>query len=146
MSTKSLSSHRPGGPLELWRIAYPLILNNAAMTIMQFVDRMFLARHSTPEVAAALPGGILSFTLMAFFQVTVAFSSTVVSQYHGRKDAEGCARAPWAAFHVCFLASLSCIAMTYVGPYLIDLSNHPYEVLWREKIYFQMLMPGAGRP
>jgi len=141
----SLSSYpAPGGTRELWHIAYPLILNNAAMVVMQFVDRMFLARHSTQAVAAALPGGILSFTLMAFFQVTIGFASTVVSQYHGRGDREGCAKAPWAAFHLCLPASLSCILMTYVGPYLIDLSNHPHEVLWREKVYFQMLMPGGG--
>ena len=34
-----------GGYLEICRIAYPLIIMSASNSVMQFVDRWFLAHH-----------------------------------------------------------------------------------------------------
>jgi len=34
---------------------------------MQFTDRVFLANYSVDSIAAALPAGIASFTLISFF-------------------------------------------------------------------------------
>ena len=129
---------------QIWRVAYPLILNNAAQTIMTFVDRAFLAKSSTEDVAAALPGGILSFTLMSFFVVTTGFTSTLVSQHHGRGDPESCVKATWAGIYLSLAAGVFCALMGWVGPLIIDLSGHPETVAWREKIYFQMLVPCGG--
>ncbi len=42
-----------GGFTELWKVAYPLIITNATHTVMQFVDRKFLAMDLTRDVAAA---------------------------------------------------------------------------------------------
>ena len=50
-----------GGYAEIWRVAYPLMIMNASHTFMQVCDRKFLSYHSTMEVAAALPAGILAF-------------------------------------------------------------------------------------
>lgn len=52
-----------GGYFEISRLAWPLIIMGASNTIMQFVDRKFLSSLSTTAVAAALPAGILYFTL-----------------------------------------------------------------------------------
>jgi MATE family multidrug resistance protein len=111
---------------------------------MTFVDRAFLAKRSTEDVAAALPGGLLSFTFMSFFVVTTGFASTLVAQRHGKEDREGCVQATWAAFHLSLIAGLFCVGVSFLGPWIIQISHHPESVMWREKIYFQMLVPGGG--
>lgn len=135
----------PGNYREIWLIAYPLILMNASHTIMQFVDRKFLSMHATEDVAAAVPAGILCFTLFAFFVVTTGFTSAVVSQFHGSRDWKSCARAPWSGFFFALFAGLVCsYIIIHLGNFLIWLSGHHSSLLSRELTYFGTLMPGAG--
>jgi MATE family multidrug resistance protein len=75
------------------RLAYPLFVSMGAFTVMQFCDRIFLARYSSISIQAALPAGILSFTLICFFQALAGYAGTFVAQYHGARDPEGCVRA-----------------------------------------------------
>ena len=67
---------RPGGVREVWRVATPIIISMMSFTLMQFVDRIFLAHHSSVALRAALPAGTLSFTLTSFFQGLAGFSGT----------------------------------------------------------------------
>ncbi len=134
-----------GGYREIWLIAYPLIITNASHTIMQFVDRKFLSINSTTDVAAALPGGILCFTMMTFFFSTVGFSAALVSQYHGRGDYAACSRVPWSAALQALIWGLFCTyILTHLGNFLIDLSGHKSSLAIREQAYFSMLMAGSG--
>ena len=135
----------PGNYREIWVIAYPLILMNASHTIMQFVDRKFLSMHATEDVAAAVPAGILCYTLFAFFLVTTGFTSAVVSQFHGSGDQKSCARAPWAGFFFALFAGLICsYGVIQLGYMLIGMGNHHPSLLDREFTYFGTLMPSAG--
>ena len=43
----------PGGYLEIWRIAWPLIILSASNTVMMLTNRIFLAHDSPEEIAAA---------------------------------------------------------------------------------------------
>ena len=52
---------------EVLHVVIPLVLSNMAFTVMQFTDRVLLARHSSEAIQAALPAGIVAFTLVAFF-------------------------------------------------------------------------------
>ena len=134
-----------GGFLEIWQIAYPLILVNASNVIMQFVDRKFLSMNSTVDVAAALPGGILCFTLFSFFTVTTGFSSAIVSQYNGRNDHEACSRVPWASFYYALFAGLVCsYLMPFLGNYVISAGGHLPEIISREKQYFNVMIATGG--
>ena len=136
---------KTGGYFEICNIAYPLILVNASNVIMQFFDRKFLAMNSTLDVAAALPGGILCFTLFTFFTLTTAFSSSIVSQYNGRHDDEACARVPWASFYFALFAGLICsYIMPFVGNYIIDIGGHLPEIAIREKQYFNAMIATGG--
>jgi len=136
---------KPGGYWELWNVAYPLILVNASHSIMQFTDRKFLSMGSTIDVAAAMPGGILCFTLFSFFLVTTTFTSAIVAQFHGKGDHAACARVPWAGFAFALFAGLlSSYALPPVGAWLIGVGGHSPELVERELAYFEALMPGAG--
>lgn len=54
----------PGGLREVSRVAFPLILSTASLSLMQFCDRMFLSWYSGVSIRASLPAGILSFTMI----------------------------------------------------------------------------------
>ena len=59
--------YEPGGYVEIWKIAWPLIILSASNTLMMIINRVFLAKNSPEEIAAAMPAGQMFFTLMALF-------------------------------------------------------------------------------
>jgi hypothetical protein len=75
---------------EVFRVTWPLALGMANNAVMQFVDRVFLARESTAALEAVLPASMLSLLFVGFAQTTVAYSGTFVAQYFGAGDRRGC--------------------------------------------------------
>ncbi|NLF23718.1 MAG: MATE family efflux transporter [Lentisphaerae bacterium] len=128
---------------EVLRIATPLIISNSALTVMQFCDRLFLARYSSVSIQAALPAGILSFTFICLFAATAGYAGTFVAQYHGAGDRRQCIRVTaqglWLA-----LASLPFLLLLIpVGNGLMGIIGHAPEVLAEERIYFGWMMRGG---
>lgn len=136
---------RPGGYREILLIAYPLIIMSAGHTVMQFFDRKFLAENSTVDVAAALPAGILSFSMFCFFMVSANFTSALVAQAWGAKRPDDCVKACWNGFYFGLAAALLItFVLPYVGEYFIMYANHSPELTVREVEYFNILMPGGA--
>ncbi len=130
---------------EIGIVAYPLIIMNATSTIMQFVDRKFLSMNSTEDVSAALPAGILSFTLLSVLLISTRFTSAIVSQYNGKEDKISCARVIWGSFYFALFAGIiSSYLLPPLGEYLINLGNHAPDIMQREQIYFKMIVPSGG--
>lgn len=135
---------RPGGVREVWRVAAPIIISMVSFTLMQFFDRIFLAHHSSVGLRAALPAGILSFTLTAFFQSLAGFASTFVAQYHGAGRREECSRVTAQGVWLGFLTWPLCIAVIPLGFWFLTIAGHPPDVLAAEKTYLGILMLGGG--
>ncbi len=141
---RALWIHGPGGMVEVWRIALPLIISTASLTLMQFCDRMFLAWYSGVSIRAALPAGILAFTMICGFFAVAGYGGTFVAQYHGAGDPRGCGRATAQA--VLFaLVSWPVILLLFLplGRLALAWSGHPPEVLAEELIYFDISMWGS---
>ena len=75
-----------GGYRHVLRLVVPMVLSNAAFTVMQFTDRVLVARHGSEDIQAAMPAGILTFCLMSLFTATAGYAGTFVAQYHGAGD------------------------------------------------------------
>lgn len=134
-----------GGYSEIWKVAYPLIIMSASHTVMQFCDRKFLSMNSTEDVAAALPAGILCFTMFCFFMVTTNFTSAIVAQLYGAGRYNSCVRAAWTGFYFSLGASaLIAFVMPLIGIAVIEYGNHTAAIMSREKDYFEILMPGGS--
>jgi MATE family multidrug resistance protein len=112
---------------------------------MQFTNRIFLSINSTEDVAAALPAGILYFTLFCFFMVTAGFTSVLVAQYHGAGDAVSCVRSVWSGFYFALIAMM---IITFIVPPLgrliLTYGGHPPEIMAREIEYFNSLIPSGA--
>lgn len=133
----------PGGYREVLRVAWPLIVSTGSFTLMQFVDRMFLAWHSATAIQAALPAGILSFTLVSGFMAVAGYANTFVAQYHGAGDPLGCSRSTAQAVWLSLITWPLLLALIPAGRWLLRISGHPAEVLALELPYFTILMVGG---
>lgn len=135
---------RPGGYREVWRVAAPIIVSMASFTLMQFCDRVFLAHYGSVALRAALPGGILAFTLTSFFQALAGYAGTFVAQYHGAGKQQECGRATAQGLWLGLLTWPIGLALIPFGAWLLTLAGHPAEVLAAEKTYMGILMVGCG--
>ena len=134
----------PGGYREVWRVAAPIIVSMASFTLMQFCDRVFLARYSSVALRAALPGGILAFTLTSFFQALAGYAGTFVAQYHGAGRKADCGRATAQGLWLALLTWPLGLALIPAGARLLALFGHPADVLAAEQSYMGILMTGCG--
>jgi len=139
-NNSSATTPSPGGYREMWRIAMPLILSMGAMTIMQFTDRVFLARYSSVALQAALPSGILVYTLICLFQAIAGYSGTFAAQYHGAKKPGHCVHATLQGFWLAFASWPIILALIPLGIWLMSLGGHSPAVFTAEKEYFIILM------
>ena len=131
----------PGGYREIWHIAYPLIMMSATQTLMMFVDRKMLASHSTDEMAAALPAGILYFTLFCFFSVTANFTSALVAQFYGNKERFACVKSVWSGVYLAVVFSLLIIFVNpLIGEFLLYNTEHDAATKQLEVTYFHSLL------
>lgn len=124
-------------------MAYPLIISTGSFSLMQFVDRVFLARHSTVSIQAALPAGLLSFTLVCAFMAVAGYANTFVAQYYGRGDREGCSRATAQGVWLSLFSWPLILLLIPVGRWLLQQAGHAPDVLAQELDYFTILMAGA---
>lgn len=137
--------HEPGGYVEIWRIAWPLIIFSASNTIMMITNRVFLAWDSKDEVAASMPASQMFFTLMAFFLITASFTATIVAQHHGSDNREGCIRATWNGFYFgAIVAALLAYALPAGGAWILTHNGHDPRIAVYEAEYFIALSPCAG--
>lgn len=134
----SSSSYR-----ELLRIAVPLIVTSAFFTVQNFCDRMFLAWYSPATLQAAVPAGILFFTLVCGFMSTAAFANSLVAQYYGSGDLRSCSRSVAQAILLALLSFPLILLLIPVGLWMLSLSGHAPDVMAAEKTYLKVLMAGG---
>ena len=135
---------QPGGYREVWRVAFPIVLSTASFTVMQFIDRLFLAWHSEVALRAALPAGMLALTLTMFFQSLAGYSATFVAQWHGAGKPRECARAAWQGVWTGLATWPVCFLLVPAGRWLLGLAGHEPTMLAAERSYYAILVAAGG--
>lgn len=144
MSNSVKKSPPPGSYREILSLAYPLILSTASMTVMHFVDRVFLAWYSPTAIAAATPAGITSFTIVCFFMGVSQYTTMIVAQYFGAKDNARCGIATWQGVFFSLASYGAILLFIPLGPSIFRWGGHPSEIVELEVSYFSILMWGGG--
>ena len=134
----------PGGYREVLVIAIPLILSTATWSIQHFVDRMFLTWYSTEAIAAALPAGMLNFSMTSIFMGTAGYLSTFVAQYYGAKRYHRIGPVLWQGVYVSLLGGLVIVCTIPFAEPVFRLVGHSPLVQQNEVAYFQILCLGGG--
>jgi MATE family multidrug resistance protein len=133
-----------GGYREVLVVAIPLILSTATWSIQHFVDRMFLTWYSPEAIAAAMPAGMLNFSMVSIFMGTAGYGTTFVAQYYGAGQFHRIGPALWQGVYVSLLGGLviAC-AIPFAEP-VFRLVGHSPLVQQNEVEYFKILCLGGG--
>ncbi len=132
-----------GGYRELLRIAWPLIISTGSFSLLNFCDRMFLGWYSPETFRAAVPAGILCFTMICGFVALAAYSNTFVAQYFGARQYEKCSVATMQGVWLALLSWPIILMLIPLGVFFLKISGHGPDVFKEERIYFIILMLGS---
>lgn len=140
--------HAPASTASIYRqilkVSMPLVASLGATTVMEFTDRLFLARYSLDAIAAATPAGIMALLAMTIFLGTTSYVSVFVAQYTGQGRPEMVGRAVWQGIYVALLGALTLAALALFSDPIFALAGHSPEIRELETIYFRVLCLGAG--
>ena len=134
----------PNGYRHVFTISLPLVASMGTITLMQFTDRIFLANYSVEAITAALPAGILSFTLISFFMGVAGYTNSFVAQYAGAQALDRVGAAIWQAIYFSLFAACFLALFYFFSHQLFDLIGHSADVRTLEIAYFNILTLGAG--
>jgi MATE family multidrug resistance protein len=134
----------PGGYREVLVVAIPLILSTATWSVQHFVDRMFLTWYSPEAIAAAMPAGMLNFSMTSIFMGTAGYLSTFVAQYYGAKRYHRIGPALWQGVYVSLLGGLVIVCAIPFAEPVFRLVGHSPLVQQNEVEYFRILCLGGG--
>ena len=136
--------YAPGGYSEVLRIAFPLIISTGTWSIQHFVDRMFLAWYSPEAIAAAVPAGLLSFTITCLFMGTASYVGTFVAQYYGAGKYSRCGPSLWQGMYVALIGGILQIMLIPLSEPMFRAIGHAPALMEQERIYFEIMCWGAG--
>ena len=125
-------------------IALPLIITNSSQSLMQFTDRMFLSWYSPEALAACVPAGLLSFTIISFFMGSCGYTAVFVANYFGQKKYARLSVALWQGVLLGIISWLIIILLTPLGRFFIMQTNHAADVKTLEITYFTILTLFGG--
>lgn len=131
------------GIAEVLALAIPLMISTASWTLMQVTDRVFLLWHSKAEMAAAMPAGMLLFTLQSFPLGVLSYLNTFVAQYDGAERPDEIGRVMGQGLWIAAIFTVPALALIPFAPTLFLLAGHGAEMAGREAIYFQILSYGV---
>jgi MATE family multidrug resistance protein len=129
----------PGGYRHILTTAFPLILSTASWAVMHFVDRIFLTWYSTDAVAAAMPAGIVNFTLTSLFIGTAGYVNTFVSQYYGAKMHRRVGPSLWQGIYFALIGGVLSICLIPLAGPLFKAVGHAPQISALETTYFRWL-------
>src|SRR5690606_17391344 len=135
---------RGGGGREVMRLALPLVISTSSWTLMQFVDRLFLLWYSPDALAASLPAGLLSFTIICFFLGVAFYVNTFVAQYFGAKRFERIGPVVCEGIGLGVFCPPLVLATIPAAPLVFSWFGHAPSIVTLEVSYYQSLAYGAG--
>ncbi len=125
-------------------LALPLVISTMSFTVMTFIDRMFLSWYSLNSVAAAMPAGMLQFTLISFPLGLATYVNTFVAQYHGAGRPRKIGPVVWQGIWI-GLAAIPLLLLTPpLARFFFEHAGHDPDVVIEEVTYYDVLTFGSG--
>lgn len=131
--------HEEAGYRQLLTIAFPLILSSGSTSILLFIDRMLLSWHSTEAIAAAMPAGILNWTLLCPFFGMAMYTSTFVAQYTGAKQPERVGASLWQGLYLCVFGTIALPLIAIYTEEIFAVIGHAPRIQEMEASYMRIL-------
>ena len=123
-----------------------MILSTSAITLMQVIDTIVLARYSSQAVAAIGPSGMAVILVQGFLFGTAGYAGTFVAHNHGRGDSDGVVAAAWLGIHTALITGLFALVAAWPLAQLFLLAGHELQVTRDEQSYFMICVAGSFFP
>lgn len=134
----------PGSAAEFLKVAIPLVLSAGSLAIMNVIDRLLLTWYDTDALAAAMPAGMLHWTIMSVPIGVVLYVNTFVAQYDGAGQPGKVVASVWQGVWIALVSGLALLACIPLAPQLLGMANHAPAVLALEIDYFVHLCWGSA--
>jgi len=105
---------------------------------------MFLTWYSSEAIAAAMPAGMLNFSMVSIFMGTAGYVTTFVAQYYGARQFHRIGPALWQGVYVSLLGGLAIVCAIPFAEPVFRLVGHSPLVQQNEVAYFKILCLGGG--
>jgi MATE family multidrug resistance protein len=132
------------GLREILHLALPIIASMASATVMGFIDTWMVALVGTTEVAAAMPAGIIAYTLTALPLGIAQCVSTFTAQALGRGTPEEGSAFAWQGLYLSVAVGIVCFVLWPAAPGFFSLFGHDPEVVALEVVYFRVRLWAVG--
>jgi MATE family multidrug resistance protein len=132
------------GLREILHLALPIIASMASATVMGFIDTWMVALVGTTEVAAAMPAGIIAYTLTALPLGITQCVSTFTAQALGRGTPEEGSAFAWQGLYLSLAVGIVCFVLWPAAPGFFSLFGHEPEVVALEVVYFRIRLWAVG--
>ncbi len=129
---------------EILQFALPIIMSMASYTLIGFVDTWMVAQVGTAEVAAAMPAGIIAYTLTALPLGITQCVSTFAAQALGQGRPDEGALVAWQALYLSVVVGIVVFALWPLAPYFFSLFGHEPDIVALEVVYFRVRLWGIG--
>ena len=136
--------NQPCGPREVMVLALPLVLTTASWAIMHFVDRVFLTWYSAEAVAAAMPSGLITWTMLSLPVGIALYLNTFVAQYHGAGQPERIGAVTWQSLRIGLYSTPLFIAAIPLASWIFRQASNDESLVIHEIIFFQTHTLCAG--
>jgi MATE family multidrug resistance protein len=133
----------PGGYRELLTLAVPLMISSGTQSLMHIIDRILLTWYSHDALAAALPAGIVYWTVLSLPFGVAQYVNTFVAQYEGAGRKERVAASVWNGAYFAILSGGVLTLAAPLGFPLFRWIGHEGGVAALEAEYFYWLCWGA---
>jgi MATE family multidrug resistance protein len=142
---ESRHSSKPaaGSTRELLAVAIPLMLSAGSLSIMNVIDRFLLTWHSSEALAAALPAGVMHWTLMSIALGTAMYVNTFVAQYDGAGRPDQVVTSVWQGIYFSLIAGVLLLVLIPMGTVIFEWTGHEPSVKKLEIEYFTVLSYGS---
>ena len=136
--------NRPCGAREVLQASLPLVVSTISTTVMIFIDRMFLLWYEPKAMAAAMPAGMLHFTVISFPLGVALYVNTFVAQYAGAGRPRRIGPIVWQGIWVGILAAPLLLATYPWVARLLAWSNQDAELARLEASFYRVLTFGSA--
>lgn len=124
-------------------MALPLMISTFSYSLMQFCDRVFLTWHSMTSVAAVLPAGVMSWTLLAFPFGVAMYTNVFVAQYFGAGRPDRIGQVIWHGILLGLLVSPLFLAIAIWPEVTFVIAGHEDSLVQDESAYLRWMAPGS---
>ena len=92
---RGLTSYPQGSMRELWHISFPLMISLMSVSLMLFLDRVFLSRFSLESLNASGNAGMMVQLFQFWCIATVSIAEVFVGRYNGAKKYDKLGQPVW---------------------------------------------------